>query len=385
MRKVRFIWLTRFIKRRKQALEQRSAGGQVDDPISDSKLEKDLEAQEILKTRAVEKYRQRTLRRAQKLKAHLLVHTNQKTVLWSLGVISITFLILSGIIYWRLYHAQDYSVFMYNITRFVPLPVARVGSTWIAYEDYLKQLHRQIHYFEIQQQVDFNDSTTQATISLQELKQQALQRVITATYIQKLADQYQLTVTEQEIDEELERLRRQNKLASDPEEIEGILDDFWDWSTADYRQVVAENLLQKKVVRVMDVILKNNALQRMKDIEVRLKNGASFSELAEEFSENPQTALNAGIHDFFFDLEDRHEDPIVLEAAFQTPIGQISDIIDTGERLEILKILSNEGEGLRRVAHIRIFYAPLTEVLQAIRQKEPVTIYIDGIDYSSQY
>ncbi len=337
--------------------------------------------EQVIVTKTLEKHRRRIIRRAQRYRS-FFINTNQYVVSISVVVLIVAGLLFSGLIYYRLYQSQDYSVFMYNVTRVLPLPVARVGSSFVSYEEYLRELRRQIHYFETQQQLDFNHPQADAQVTLPELKNAAMQRVIDQVYIEKQAEKYGLSVETEEVDQYLELLQEQNKLGRDLSDIENVLESFWGLTLKEYRQIVANNILRQKVIRVADEELDNNAYERMELILRQLNGGEEFAALAIRYSENATTAVNGGEYNFLLDLEEQEEDPLVLKAVFETQVDRFSEIIDNGQRLEIIKVLADEGEGQRRAAHISISYLPLSDILKDIRQTEPVMIYIDDVVYS---
>ena len=344
----------------------------------------DAPSKDMLATKILEKHRRRTIRRAQKYRS-FFIRTNQHMVSMSLALLIVVAVFFGAFIYWRLYRMQDYSTFSYNVTQVVPVPVGRVGSSFIFYKDYLQDFRRQVYYFETQQQLDFDQPQADDQVTLAELKNSAMQRVIDRIYIKKLAQRYQLSVDAQEIDRHLELLQSQNKLGGDLDDIEDVLQSFWDLTLAEYRQIIADQLLQKKVVRHMDAQLNNNAYERTQAILRQLKSGEDFAEVAGIYSEDVITAVRGGEYNFLLDLEEQDEDPLVLQAIFETPVGQFSEIIDTGQRLVIVKVLANEGEGLRRAAHISISYLLLNDVLKDIREDEPVTLYIEDVNYTPNF
>lgn len=340
-----------------------------------------IDREGIIVTRTVKRHRRRVIQRAQRYRS-LTVNTNQRVVGVSLVVLVASLLIFSGVIYVRLYRSQEYSAFIHDVTKIAPVPVGRVGGTFVPYSQYLSILRRQVHYFETQQQVDFDNPVADAQVALIELKSEAMQQVIDQIYIEKLAAARDIEVTAEEIDQRFELLQAQNKLGDSSEDIEDVLDNFWGISLKEYRQIVADNMLREAVTRVMDEELGNNARERMELIFRRLSGGEEFALLAIRHSEDPSTAVNGGEYNFLLSLADQDEDPQVLQAVFETPVGQYSDIVDTGSRLEIIKVLSDEGDGTRRAAHISISYLLLSDILRDIRQEEPATIYIDGVTYS---
>ena len=100
----------------------------------------------MLATKILEKHRRRTIRRAQKYRS-FSIRTNQHMVSMSLALLIVVATFFGAFIYWRLYRVQDYSTFSYNVTQVVPVPVGRVGSSFIFYKDYLQDFRRQVYYF----------------------------------------------------------------------------------------------------------------------------------------------------------------------------------------------------------------------------------------------
>ena len=338
--------------------------------------------EEVVVTKTVEKHRRLILRRAQQYRS-FLINTNRRVVGVSLAVLLVAASGFGGLVYFNLYRDQSHSDFSYNVARILPLPVAKTGSTFVPYGDYLGDLRRQIHYFESQQGMDFSQPEEEdAQVTLDELKNASMKRVIDRVYVSKLAAERGLSVTEGEIDSRLALLQSQGKLGGNLEDIEEVLDNFWGLSLAEYRRILSANILQEKVTRAMDEELGNGAMERMEAIFRSLNGGEDFAELAIAYSEDPTTAINGGRYEFPLELEGREEDPQVLRAVFETPPGQFSDIVDTGDRLEVVKVLEDEGNGRRRAAHIRISYLLLDDILAEIRDKEPTAIYIDDVTYS---
>ena len=342
-------------------------------------LEKDLDAEDnLLEMRSVDKYRQRIIRRTRKHWS-AVIKTKRKVVAISLSLVVAAALLFSSLVYWRLYQVQDYSQTAYNITRLIPLPVARAGSTFVSYEDYLRDLRRQIHYFETHQGIDFENNTAEDLITLGELKNQSLTRAVNQTYIRELAQRYNLRVNPEDVEARLDLLRRHNRLNS-LQELEVVLQNFWGFNLSDYRRSLTDELLREAVVKRADR-QENKAYERLQAVAERLRQGEDFGQVAVEVSEDFATAVNRGEYGFLIDRRHQEVDPIVLEAVFQTEVGQVSPIIDTGRRLEIIKVLADEGQGLRRVAHITIFYLPLSDVLRDIQTSDPVKVYIKGVTY----
>ena len=54
-----------------------------------------------------------------------------------------------------LYKFYQYNTFVYRVTQVIPFPIAKAGSHYINYENYLFELRHYVHYYETQQQRNF--------------------------------------------------------------------------------------------------------------------------------------------------------------------------------------------------------------------------------------
>lgn len=369
-----------FRRNKKQAADNQTDLTQLDSPVSYEDKSQDLS------TSSLDSYRKKILKHSRKYHSWVVV-TNQRLVSLSFLIIIALIITLMGYSYFRLYRGHDYSGFMHNLTQVVPFPVARIGNTLVAYKDYLSHLKRLIYYFESQQKVDFGNPQDDDIVTLAELQVLALKRALEDAYAEKIAQQYDLSVSDAEIDAKLDLLRDQNKLGYSQLDSENVLDDFWQLDLRDYRENVRQVLLRQKIAKELDKEFKlegRDALTIMNTIQDRLEAGDSFENLAQEFSEDVNTALNGGEYRFLLSLEEHNEKPEILKVAFETPVGQVSPIFDAGDRLEILKVISQEPDNKLKVAHIMIRYTTFDEVLKTFVDQgglpEPV-IYIEGVEY----
>ncbi|MCA9348596.1 peptidylprolyl isomerase [Candidatus Saccharibacteria bacterium] len=316
----------------------------------------------------VEQHRKEVIKGGKKYR-YPLIHTPKRIIGLSMLVGLVIVLMFSTFTVYRLYRSNVYSDFYYNVTKIVPMPIARVGGSFVYYDDYLFELRRYVHYFESQQNVDFSSEAGQA--SLREQQKRSIDKVIEDVYIAKLARQKNISVSNDEVDAEIALLREQNKLGSDEEAFEEVLLDFWGWTINDYRQYVRKELLKQKVTEAYD----DQAWTRAREVEQKLEAGADFADLAAEYSDDLASAANGGEYGFDLNLEENNEDPQVLEAVFGLKKGQVSEVINTGYRLEIVKVLDVQ-EDRRTAAHISIFFTDISDRINDLKEEQPAKIYI---------
>jgi hypothetical protein len=261
-----------------------------------------------------------------------LQHSKHRIVLISTGLFLLSLIIFFTYSVLSLYKFQNSSKFMYRVTQVIPFPIARTGSTLVAYENYLFELRRYKHYYVTQQKLDFNSASGQQQLA--DFKKRALDKVVNDTLIKQLAKEHSVSVSDQEIDAAISVLKTQNRLGSSDQVFEDVLKEFWDWSVNDFRRSLHQTILAQKVVSTLDTDTHTEAEAAL----ARLKNGADFAKVAKEMSEDEATKANGGDFGFVIDRTNRDVPPETIEALFKLKAGEVSDIVNVGYGLEIINL-----------------------------------------------
>ncbi|MEW6557240.1 MAG: peptidylprolyl isomerase [Elusimicrobiota bacterium] len=95
---------------------------------------------------------------------------------------------------------------------------------------------------------------------------------------------------------------------------------------------------------------RSQALNKIKEIQQKLKKGDDFAKLAEEYSEDPGSAQNGGDLGFIVRgmMVKNFED-----AAFKTPVGEISDFFETEFGYHILKVEAKQAKQKRTYSQVK--------------------------------
>jgi len=98
----------------------------------------------------------------------------------------------------------------------------------------------------------------------------------------------------------------------------------------------------------------DQARKKVQMLEERIRKGEDFSNLAQNFSEDPNTAASGGDMGFIPEsaLEKAHPD--LRKMVMQIQPGQVSPIIKTGEGYRILRVISKEPAGQRELNDPRV-------------------------------
>ena len=270
-------------------------------------------------------------------------HRVVRTSIFLLIAVLVAFFVYCSV---ALYRFQSTSGFIYGVTRVVPFPVAKAGPSWVSYESYLFELRRNIHYYQTQQSVDF--SSKEGKSQLKSLKEQAYNQVIQDAYVKQLATKNNVSVSNQTVNNQIALVRAQNRLGSSERVFKEVLSEFWGWNETDFKRELKQQLLQQAVVARLDTATKARATAALQ----QLKTGADFAKLAGEVSDDTATKANGGQYPIAITPDNADLAPTITAELFKLQPGQISDIVNPGYTLEILKAISGDKKSVS-AAHIQ--------------------------------
>ena len=302
-----------------------------------------------------------------------LQHSKHRIVIISTTIFILMIIGFFSYSTYALYRAQSTSFFMHRVTEVIPFPIARVGSTFVAYENYLFELRRYMHYYENQQQLDFNTESGQQQLA--EFKRRALDKVVDYAYIQKLANEHDVTVSDQEIEEQIHLLRDQNRLGSGADVFEDVLQDYFGWTRNDFERHLRQELLTQKVIAELDEETNTRAQSALEELEA----GEDFGQVAEAYSDDVTTRENNGEFGFWIDKNNRDMTPRATEALFSLEPSEHSDIVNTGYSLEIFKLLEAEEDRVRG-AHILFNFQGINQHIDDLKEEKPAIVYIRNLE-----
>lgn len=298
-----------------------------------------------------------------------LRHSRHRVVKISIGLLVTAFVLFFVGCVIALYKMQNTSTFMYSVTRIVPFPVAKAGSSYVSYDSYLFELRHYMHYYQSQQGVNFKSDDGKRQLA--NFKQQSLDQAVSQAYVKRLAAEHHLTVSNQEVNDQVALVRAQNRLGSSDEVFRNVLSEFWGWSVSDFKRELKNEILEQKVIASLDTATN----KRANDVLSQLQGGADFATIAAQVSDDAATKGNGGEYGFPIDRSSRDISPRAVEQLYKLQPGQYSGIINSGYYLEIDKVLEVNGDKLR-AAHITFSYDDIDTYLKPIEQQHPTRYYL---------
>ena len=316
----------------------------------------------------VAEHREEVLGKARKY-IYPLQHSKHRIV-----VISITLFITLLVAFFTyttlaLYRFQTSSALIYRATQIVPFPIARTGGKFVAYENYLFELRRYMHYYENQQELDFNSDAGQRQLA--EFRRRVLDKVVNDAYVKQLAKQHGISISNQEVEDQIAVVREQNRLGGSEQVLEDVLKEFWGWSLDDFKRSLRQQLLEQKLASVLDTETNSQADAAMAE----LKSGADFEDVTKKYSDDESTKDNGGNFGFEILPTDRNLTARTTAVLFSLEEGQYSEVINIGYALEIVKVTKKEDDKIQ-AAHILFNFKDISEYINDLKEAQPVKTYL---------
>lgn len=298
-----------------------------------------------------------------------LQHSKHRIVLISTALFIVTIVVFFTYSTLALYKFQSSSTFLYRVSQVIPFPAARAGGKFVAYENYLFELRHYTHYYENQLDTDFNDP--RYAPQLADFKRRALDKVINDAYVKQLAKEHDITVSSQEVEDQITIVRNQNRLGEDEKVFEDVLKDYWGWSVTDFKRSLRQELLAQKVAAKLDTETTKAAEAALAEIH----GGADFAATAKKYTRDDKSRETGGEYGYPIDRTDRNLSAQTTDALFKLQPGQVSPIVNTGYGLEILKNLETQGDKIR-AAHILFTFKDISTYLNDLKEKQKVRTFI---------
>lgn len=252
------------------------------------RIKKRQEAASRITNETVAEHREQILAGGRKFK-YPLQYARHKLVINALivGTTSIVLLTLLG--WWQLYIVQNSSTFMYRITRFVPVPVAVIDGHQVPFDDYLSRYRFNEFWLNKYGEVRLNSDDGRS--QLQYIKRQVLNTAIEDAYAQKLAGQYNLSVSSADVDAVIASQRNTANGVISEETYYAALQMTNGWTKDDLKASLRRTILRNKVAFAYDT----NATAQVKQAEPLVKStNGDFAKVAEALAKSKGGKVVAG-------------------------------------------------------------------------------------------
>lgn len=268
--------------------------------------------------------------------------------------------------YRSLYQTQSTSDVAYRITKVLPLPIATIDGEHVRYSDYLMIYRASITPVERQSTVS---STTDVTGMQNYYKREALNKAEDNAYVEKLARELNLTVSDDEITSAFEAQRSAGGISQSNESFLKVLSDNLGVTESEYRHLLRSSLLRMKVEAAID----EPARQLAAEVETALsENDSDFEKVASLFPDKVIFESTNGM------VSTLNVDGGRAAKAYNTAVGQVAGpfTAENGSGYYFVKCLK-KGDNEVAYDSLYIDFTELDARLSALRKNGQVSEYID--------
>lgn len=281
-----------------------------------------------------------------------------------ISVAALLALILLG--WWQLYPAQNTSQFMYRLTQFIPVPVAKVDGAYVPYSSYLKKFRSSLHFLE--EQNNLSVATADGKRQVEVLKRRELDGAIYDAYVAKLARENHIKITDKEVNDFINR-----ELVAKNVSIEGyertVLNNFYNWSLGDYKEVVKNELVKRKLSLKIDKTAYDKANRAL----TAVRSGKDFAEVAAAESDDLATKQNGGD---MGEVSVKSMDPNGIIAALSSlEVDQMTGIINGADGYYIAK-LTGKTDKTVKYSMIKVSFSEVANRFEAVKKANKIKEYI---------
>ena len=234
-----------------------------------------------------------------------------------------------------LYKQQQTGDFFFSVTKILPLNVASVDGQPVRYQDYLRRLRADVHYYLNHEHRSFNSD--EGEVELNYHKRKDLDVAEKAAYVEYLAEQNDISVSMDEVDAEIAAMREAN--GETEEGLISTLESYYGWSMSDYRLTTHDQMLEQAVSYAID----NEAKETADEVLERLQAGADFSVVAGNGTSGDTTQQTGSVSSAQTLPNVQNGGTITAKTTDQDPTGVVQAVskLSVGELTEVGKMRSN--------------------------------------------
>lgn len=226
------------------------------------------------------------------------------------------------------------------------------------------------------------------------VKKEVLQSMIESVLAEKLAKEYGISISDQEIRDELNKVVEQ---VGNEEQLKSNLDKMFGWTIEDFKNnIVKQQTTEQKLKNYItsDENMNHDQISKINDILQKAKSGENFEELAKQNSDCPSKEQGGDLGFFSKTADDPnnkylHMVPEFEQAAFALESGQISEVVKTQFGWHIIKLEEKKTDenGIMTVKARHILVKPAVDFNIWFNEKKnaaKVKIYLRGYEWTGE-
>jgi len=268
-----------------------------------------------------------------------------------------------------------------RIVNIIPYPAALIDFQNVRYADYLSTVAATNNYLNQPQNKEVAE-----TLKGDEIKKTVLNDLVRETFIYKKAKQYNIVVSEKEIQDEFDKIVSQ--APGGLEELEASLIANFQWSTEQFKQKAVKPYLyslelQEKIAQ--DDQINSEAKKKAEDVLALVKKGEEdFESIAKKYSEDTSASSGGDIGY----ISKGETVPEFEKVAFSLKENEVSDLVKTEYGYHIIKLIdkleSEDGSEKLHVKHVLIKTKDIDQWLVEELAKSKISVFVNGLKWEKK-
>lgn len=245
---------------------------------------------------------------------------------------------LLGLLIFFTYVVNVNTPFVNKVRSFFPMPAVIVGNSWITINEFEYNIYSTRHFYESQNfskvgiRIDFETEDGKRRLNLR--RREILNKMIQDEIIKKIAKEYKITVTDEEVESDIRRIISEgNGNREGAEERAGL----YGWTLVEYGNNVGYiELLTKKVEKRFNQEnpISDEKIKIMNQAKKELDDERDFADVAKKYSEGKTKEVGGALG--WFKSGQLIEE--VNQVAFSSEFNSHSEIIESPLGLHIVKV-----------------------------------------------
>ncbi|MBR2659241.1 SurA N-terminal domain-containing protein [Candidatus Saccharibacteria bacterium] len=281
-----------------------------------------------------------------------------------IAIVVIAMIVIGG--WLALYRFNMTDEILFRVTKVIPVPVATVDGENVPFSDYLMLYRSSMTSIERQSGSQFDEESLNQLRT--EYKKSALTEAEKYTYATKLAKELDITVSNEEVQNEFQRHLSIGGIERSEESFVKIIGDNFGLSKSEYERMLYLSLLKSKVEMAID----NEANQIADKVEKLLAgNNNDYQAVAQELGDKISYQETNGL------VDSKNIDGGRATEAMKLEPGQSSGkfISINGDGYYFVKLISKTDSQVNFVS-IRVPFTEFTKRFDSLRQNNQIIEYI---------
>lgn len=291
------------------------------------------------------------------------------------AAIVLLIVIIAAVSYALVYRVSGTNGYEQLVAQTFKLPVAKVNGEKLLLAEFNDNVAATEYFFD---QQDAQALGLVGPMSGTEIREQELEAMINSALLNELAEERGIEVTAEEIDTYFNDVVVP-QAPGGLDEVTQTLKDLYNWTPEEFKESVLEDIvLQQELQQYLADDEEENAtlleeITTMRE-DILSDEDTTFAEYATRYSQDPGSAANEGSLGSF---GKGVMVPEFEEAAFNTPVGEISEPVKTVFGYHILFVTARDDEAETvEASHILLTFDTLESLLQEAQDAAEITKYL---------